>query len=194
VVFAPPPLRKKKEYSQLKYIDTHVVAVSPNVTPVSVDLSAIAQGVAQSQRVSETVMFERADVCLQYTQSTADFYASVRVVMFIWNQNNTSIVPGPNSVLENPATTATLSMYNWQGRQEYQILADHVSQVSGSAAFITTRSYVLDKFVVPLGGRRAMYDGSALTGSKHLYLLYMSDSALPPNPTLTFLVRLWYWN
>jgi len=176
---------------QPKYFDTYYPLLSSVVTPGYADLTVITQGVQQSERVGELIKLIKAEVSLTAANFTSDEFASMRMVTFLWKQDNAISTPGSGSILEDPLTWSTLSPYNWQGRQKYRVLTDRIYALVGGT-LNTSKTFVVDKFEIDLSGIVTQFNGTATTGTDHIYFFHMSDSALPPSPTARLHIRVWY--
>jgi len=182
----------RSPHIQIKYYDI-LVAGNMLLTLNNSLLSAIPQGAGQSQRIGDVIYPTRLDCRYSLSTANSDVFNTIRLVVFAWKQNSSSVTPGVSSVLENPVTMGPLSFYNYEGRLEYHVLKDIMRSMSGTGTAPTVDSNIVESFTVPLSGK-IVYNLGVTTGYNNLYLANISDSAITPYPILTMWFRLWYYD
>jgi len=178
---------------QIKYFDSVSVGNVGLLTVGYNIVSLIPQGTAQSQRVGDEVFPVRLEFRGQVDAANTDVFSSIRLVWFIWIPNTSSLIPGATSILESPSTFGPNSFYNYEGRQEYKILRDTTYRLAGTAGSPCNTSNMDYSGAINLNSR-IVYNVSLTTGTHHIYILSLSDSAVTPFPVFTAAFRLWYYD
>jgi hypothetical protein len=129
--------------------------------------------------------------------ATGDIYNTFRVIIFQWHPNT---VPISSSVLINGPTGIidVYSHYSHDNRQEYKILWDKLYHVVGNG-ISSTNPYapnMLHTWKLHISLKKAtkqlQYTGGTTVGTNHIYILQISDSALPTDPSTVFAAKLFY--
>jgi len=179
--------------SNLRYSDVLFTLTSSTTTVGYTNLtSGIVQGLTQGERISDTIYVSRMECRFQLVSGTTDITNRLRFAFFRWNPNSLSLIPGTSSILESPTTFGVQSPLNFEGRREYRIMRDKTYNLVGLSTVPTPYYQVLDNFNLNLNNTRIDYNVSASTGCGHIYLLNLSDSAVPPSPQYSYVIRIWY--
>lgn len=169
-----------------------------NITTVSssgtvVDLSAIPQGVAQLDRVADTVFIQNADIRLSVVTANADIYNLVRIIFFTWKVDSALSAPTIADILAFTGSTPLVyANFNFENRQMYGVLKDIVFNMSGTSTNPTKNSQHYMEFRLPMSRRRIDYNLGSTSGTGKIYFAVMSDSAAVPYPVLNLNMRIWY--
>ena len=163
-----------------------------------VALSSVPQGIGRVQRIGDVLRKKRLNFAYTITAgapgilATADQYNVVRVLIFVWKQDNGLATPTTANILN---TSTTTSPYNWDVRHDYQVLYDK-SHVVHNTPFWNGAAVQWDhgvgatytlpsQYTLPLKGM-VEFDADSTSGDNHVYLMLISDSAFTPNPSYTF--------
>lgn len=183
----PDPLPRHK-YFDINVSGSMLATVSYNL------LSSIPQGSAQSQRVGDTLWIKGVSFRYEIATANSDIFNLVRVIIFSWIPNTSSITPGSTSILESPLTQVVQSFYNYEGRQDFCVFYDSIMAMTGTASAPTIGSlrHVEQHIAFSGKGYELQYNPGATTGTRQIYTLVMSDSAVSPNPAIDLWARLYY--
>jgi hypothetical protein len=168
----------KNSQKQLKFLYNDSTTTSLNTTPNFFDItSLITQGVTSAQRVGYSIQLKE----LQFNVITVlgDTTNLIRLVCFRWRPSTTSDTPSIGELMNS-------SVAPWVGQflpfqpSRFQILSDVTFNMDAAHVQLQTT------YTVPLKGIITQYDLSANTGMNHIYLMYVSDSGVAPNPTIRY--------
>jgi len=177
-----------------KYLD--VLSVASNIGSGSTlfALSLVPSGDQQSQPVGDFIQPLRLMFNFSLYTVNSDIVTTVRLIFFRWIPSTVLIAPVVASILEAPSAANVLSHFNFQLQDNYKILQERQFQASGITVAPTVASnFGSTGFRVPLSDNPEIeFTQTATTGSNHLYLLAISDSAVTPFPILNFSTRLYY--
>jgi len=123
-----------------RFFDLSNFAQNTSSTGTQLGLSQIPQGVADGTRGGDEVNLKSLEVrfeCyLQGTGGTNDFTNCVRLIIYQWLPMSTAAIPVPANVVQlTPGGTGqngVMTMYNWDARTQYKILADKTFSLSGN--------------------------------------------------------------
>lgn len=125
-----------------------------------------------------------------WTMQVASSFNTVRLMIFRWRD---AVVPSPAGILHEVGTpTAPLSPLYWTNRHKITVLYDHVETLydHGGGVAASTRSAEIN-----VGGNIVFPNVSgagAAPQDNGLYVLYITDDALTPAPTVTIYTELTY--
>jgi len=179
---------------ETKYFDVLSLgnAIGSGATTFLVD--NIPQGVSQSHRIGDFVSIRK--IILNYSIYTvnSDIVTTIRLVLFRWVPDNSLHTVVVGDILESPASANTLSHYNFQLQDNYEVLWEKQFQQSGIPTAPTDRSNVgATGLIIPVGKHPDQeFQLGSNSGSNQLYFLAISDSALTPFPILNFSFRFYF--
>jgi len=165
-----------------------------------------SQGAGQAARVADTIRLKRltAKIFLEYNFSSAsltqDIAQTIRTILYRWKVLTSLAAPTPGSIFQNVSSTGTASNFDFERKDNYDILFDQIDKVIGfadSTATIvipTSHSLVMIVLDIDLGNSRALFDPGATTGSGLIYLGFGSDTSSGPAPLLRVVGRVYYEN
>jgi len=186
------------------YLDTYASTTATS-TPSVVDLSNIPQGVAQSDRLSDTVHLTGLElrIMCNYSFSSSvfaqDVFDTFRFTVFLYKFNSGSLVPGGGQIYQSTGTFGVLSPLNFEDSQFISVLSDDIITTSGFYDSNTTVAFPNDGSVkiyskyYPLNST-IKYNLGLASGTSKLYLAFYSDSTITPHPAFTYCARLRYTN
>jgi len=178
----------------IKYFDTFLNNQSSTSTVGYSDITVVPQGVAQSQRVADTIWVQRIEIRGSMVLANADGYGIMRWGVFIFKQNTASITPGSGTVWESAATYSVYSPYNFEGREYITMLIDRAENLIGSSTVYTDRTQIVIMEQLNRLNHRVDFELGLTTGSGHIYFVNVSDSAVVPHPTYFMEFRVWYYD
>lgn len=183
--------------------------VSILTTATITDLSTIGQGVTRDDRVGDRLQLIKLTWRNKIIASTggllasADAYDTVRVILFRWWDDSAVNPPLLGNILKQGAggTDYTVASLNVDDKEQYTILMDETVVVYNTTVYNGTALTVEPGFghvaiqnrTLPLrGDKHIYYNNNANTGVGHVYVLYVSDSAFTPHPTMAYALLLEY--
>jgi len=178
----------------IKYFDTYSSGVNSTTTVGYLDVSAITQGIAQGQRISDTLWIASIDCRFNITTANTDIFSVMRHALFIWKQNSNSVTPGATSIFEDAATWGIVTPENFEGRGYYSVIFDRAENLVGTAGAPTPTSQILTYNKYELRGHRVDFEKASTAGTGKLYWVNFSDSVLAPHPVYTLHFRIWYYD
>lgn len=173
-----------------------------------VKVSTIPSGYVDSDRKGSQVNLQSFE--MRYDLVVGDTYNNFRVIVFRWYQDDGSIAPTLGDIIDDTggAGYRYLAPYNHQQRSKYHIMYDSSSLLANTLSFNSTgsvqstsnqsswvESVKLKHFKVvgkKLGRKTINFDGSTTTGLGHIYVLWISDSNVVPNPGYNYVSRIMY--
>jgi len=183
--------RREKRKHEVKVFDTSQSAANIGAGATVSALTAVPQGVTQSERVGDQMEFVDCEFTYQLVQANADIYSDVRVIIFQWFPNTTiSGAPVLADILPNTAAVGLYSAYNWQYRSQYHILFDKLWSLAGLTTAPTSKTAVSQLNVRLKNMRKeVVFTPGTTNGSNLLWLLTISDSVIAPFPQFNLQYR-----
>jgi len=190
---------------EVKAFDTTTNSFTVSTAGSVAKLTTVTQGVTRQTRVGDRL--KKKQLAFKYSVqvgatgliAAADQYNTVRVIIFMWTQDDGLAAPVVANILTTTPTNKSLAMYNYDTDHDYKILYDRSHVVyntplwNGAAVqwnhgdggtFCNDRVMTID-----LKGD-IEFDADSSFGTGHIYALFISDSAFAPNPTCEFVSRL----
>jgi len=189
-------MKDKLKSRVVKYFDTYT---SGNVSnnPLFLSLVTIPQGVAQNQRVTDTIWCVKLEYRALYVQDNLDVYNTIRSFCFIWKENDNSVLPA-TALLFDPAGFSswnTQTPLNFDNRKNYRIVGkDYFDGIVGSATSYTNKTLITRHTVLQLNNLRVDYVEGNTYGTNKLYFTHLSSSGATPFPLTSIQFRLWYYD
>jgi len=179
-----------------KYADYEFVTSSiPASTSGNIQqLTVIQQGVAQSQRIADTVFLNRMDLRMSVIWGDSTNIARFTIIKYLID---TSITPPSMGEIYDQFTMAPYCPFSFENRKYYRVLYDKTWSLTGPLATSTTlssKSCFVDVSSLGLGSSRIDFDAGAPSGTGHIFGLWSSDSSIAPYPTFTGIFRFWYFD
>jgi len=178
----------------IKYLVTSNVNQSMTTTFMAAGMTLVPQGDGQSQRVADTIWVQRLEIRADVTLANADVYGLARVGIFKWVPSNALAVPTGPEILQTYSTNPVLSAFSFETRDYYRIIMDETLNLSGTATNPTAFSQHWLARTFDLGSIMVQYDLGVTTGTNQLFLFWVSDSTVAPNPLFEYMVRVWYYD
>lgn len=188
---------KQKGQSLLKapatrYTDARVIGSSPSTVATITDVLLVSAGTTPSTRVADTGRIREVFLNMSVFLVNADIYTTTRFIMFQWHPSTGIALPIAGDILQDP--TQYDSFYSWGWSQNYTILLDTISPSAGISTSITDSSNLTYYGKVPLRGIEGFdpylqWLAGAQTGTNHIFILFMSNSAIAPFPVLDYATR-----
>lgn len=168
--------RKDRQTTEL---NRHVVADSYatlSYSGVITDLSAIAQGTAETNRVGSKLQPQYMDIRGYINGETSS--GLVRYVVFRWDDDST---PTAANILKYTGDhKATSSPYLIDNRSKYKVYYDKVFAVSNNG----TEMVNIQKHIKLPKTKHIDYTGSATSGIHKIWALAITDRVLASSPTI----------
>lgn len=174
---------------ETKYYNRFNQTISTDYSGSLVDLTAlIAQGITVAGRVGDRIDLRSIEWRGQIT--SADSHNFVRFALVQFRENSTAGAPVIGDWLETVNNTlAPTTLWNWDRRTEYRVLWDKTYYVD------TGDDYAL-QFAGKIPSTKLKtsvhYDPGVNTGSNHVYLLIITDSAAVTHPSVSYDMRITY--
>lgn len=185
---------------ELKYFQyaTAGIAVSASPTIISSPF-LIPQGDTDQSRDGDRLMWAgKVDLRVEAIIGSSDPYNNVRLILFQWHPNSTPAVE--DLLLDGPSEAPDLfSQFNHDKRQEYKILFDKTWKLVGngssaSVPYTQASTTGIKRFKISLkkARKQVQFAGGGTTGTNKLYLMYMSDSAVTPHPSISYTTKVFF--
>jgi len=193
----------EKQQEEIKYLDTYT-ATSATTSPTIYQVSTVSQGAAQFNRVGDKLLGIKfdLDIIANYSFSAGsfsqDFFDNLRIIMFVWRIPTQLLAPVATSILQSTSTFGVMSPFTYEDRKSYKVILDLKPYVTGYYNATTSTSTPTDTSIWKwnVKGHRLNlpidFSLNGNTGTNHLYLLVMSDSAGSPHPVIQTMVRFYY--
>jgi hypothetical protein len=159
---------------------------SVNSTGSLTKLSTIPQGTSDSNRIGDQVEVFKVSIIGCATNSSADLTNTIRLILFRWEQDDSSAAPA--AVTDILQTASPYSPYNRDNlrARKFIVLYDKVLATGLQGPSIA-------KFEKDINVNfKIKFQGSANTGTSHVYAAQVSDSAAIPDPGMAWITRVWY--
>lgn len=168
---------------EIKYANVNN-QISPSTTVGIYTLANTTQGVGGGSHVGDECILK--SLWLRYTMNVADISNFLRIIIFVWKPNMGYVAPSASSILKTTTTPYNLtSMYQEDGEDQYKILYDvtHCLSTQGGTPYVKSETIQ----------RKLNLQQDYITGSSNcsnnLYILLVSDSAVPTDPFITWSSR-----
>lgn len=169
-----------KANEELKYANVNN-QISPTTTPGIYTLANTSQGSSGGQHLGDECVLK--SLWLRYTMNVADVSNYLRMIIFVWKPNLGYVAPAASSILKTTTNPYNLtSMLNEDGEDQYKILYDVTHCLATNAGTPYIKSETIQR---KLNLRQDYLTGSS-NCSNNIYLLLVSDSAVPTDPFITW--------
>jgi hypothetical protein len=181
--------------SELKYFDV-LQAPSNSTGSVGIEnLTLIAQGPGQSQRIADTVWLQHMDVRFSANAANADVFSHMRFFFFIWKENTLVANPTSAAIFTSATSQSVYTMLDYENRALRKLVSpDYLLNFTGTSTNPTKGSQIDIIKRYELKNTRVDYTLGATTGINQLFFINYSDSLLTPFPSYQFLARVWYYD
>lgn len=156
-------------------------------------MSTPVQGVADGQRIGDQIKISK------FTFKCDIIYGDptnqLRIVLFRWYEDNAGALPVLATVLQNGAGFPINSGINHDSLKAGKLHVMHdrtynLTNTGNTMAINRTITITGRK----LGKKKLEFNNGAITGTNHIYALFISDSVGVPNPTINWYSRLMYYD
>lgn len=169
-----------KANEELKYANVNN-QISPTTTPGIYTLANTSQGSSGGQHLGDECVLK--SLWLRYTMNVADVSNYLRMIIFVWKPNLGYVAPAASSILKTTTNPYNLtSMLNEDGEDQYKILYDVTHCLATNAGTPYIKSETIQR---KLNLRQDYLTGSS-NCSNNIYMLLVSDSAVPSDPFITW--------
>lgn len=211
-------LRQKREVKRIvgvrqesKYFSAGAAFFNITATPGFTQLALVPQGVADGQRVGDSIRLRKLDLRLQAL--VGDYYNTIRVIVFRFNAPS-GVAPTTAETFDASASGAEYVLCPIPAQQKekkYHILLDKVFQLSAQVAWSSAGTVnSLSSAPAPgvsssvkhsrhilygkrIGTKTIKFDaGATTTSTGSIWICYVSDSGFTPYPALYYNARLTY--
>lgn len=179
---------------EVKYFDVRINSVTYNTTPTDTILTQISQGVNVQNRIGNKIRLLGFKFRLMCYAST-DTINLLRITFWQYSGNSANYSPTAPNLFENGSSNAALtpqpdSQYNWAQRKTYKVQYDTTLGLSPQATPVVCLE---QRVSIPKKWQDIVFNSdAATTGTNHLLLTVMSDSAAVPHPEIDGTIRLFY--
>lgn len=199
--------------SELKFHGFQQNGITISTTPVSYDVTAIAQGDADTDRIGDRLMWASScEARFQLygpesgTGLVNDIYDTVRIIVFQFHPKaTTGSSPAVADILLTGPTGAidVNSHYNHDRRQDYKIVFDKTvvlmnnqNSTVGGAGFTTyqTSHVRMIKRRIRLNRirKQCQFSGGSVDATNKFFMILLSDSSATPHPTINTNLRFYF--
>lgn len=188
------PYRSMVARAERKYFDTTSVGNSIGAGATLFAFGGIPQGDNVNSRVGDFAC--RLDGFLNFSLYIAntDIFTTIVLSVFEWSQNSAFNPPTIAQLFQSPSNVNSLSHWNHENQQLYQVLWQYQFRAVGTATNPTVNSNFGHRNlrIKPGRHRDQQYDLGTVNGTSQLFMLAISDSALTPFPILNFSFRQYF--
>ena len=196
------------DHMQNNWIDTTFVPTgissAGTIYPNFTSMLDILKGDADNTRFGDKICLKKLQMKGQFACSPTDVFNEVRIIIFtVPDPNSQALQVSVTDVLEN---ADVYSFYKKKSRINFNILLDKTFQLSNPRAQVGLpavnlngcpyKDFIHWETSINLKGLKVHYRPNATQGNNvlknGLFMLLISDSALPSNPTFGYQARLSY--
>ena len=168
---------------EIKYANVNN-QISPSTTVGIYTLANTSQGVGGGSHVGDECILK--SLWLRYTMNVADISNFVRMIIFVWKPNLGYVAPSASSILKTTTNPYNLtSQYQEDGDDQYTILYDQTFCLATQGGTPYVQSGTIQRRL----NLKQDYSTGTSNCSNNLYLLLVSDSAVPSDPFVTWSSR-----
>lgn len=153
-----------------------------------------AQGNTDQTRVGDKLTMR--GMRISWTAVPGDDYNVMRMIVFQWYPNTALTVPATNLIIENPTYPTISAIRHDYNGNTFKVLKDFkFTMVLPAASPVgTTSSVRTGTFKVPFKWvkKSVEYTSGTTNAAHNIYVFVVTDSAAPPNPSITLYSRLWF--
>jgi len=171
-----------KGVQEVKSFDTGIGSTFDNTGSIT-KLTTIPQGDTDTTRDGDHIKLTKCWCNLAV--SVGDATNVVRVIVFRWNQDDSSVAPTVNDITQSVSAYSPIHRDN-ERAHKFDVIFDKffsVSNVGPGCASVEWRK--------PLKSIIA-FQATANTGTGHLYMYIISDSSAVPHPGVNLIWRTYY--
>jgi len=181
--------------ARIKVFDTNLTGQTSTAAGGIASICNVPQGVAQAQRIADTIWLERLDIKMSLICFNADGYNHVRWGFFIWHDNNSAATPTIATIYSSTAAGGVWTPLSFENRERYSFVGgDNLTKMQGLASAPTSETVQLIVRSIGLNSSIVQYTLAATTGTGLLHFSNYSDSAAFPFPLYNLVARLWYYD
>lgn len=151
------------------------------------------QGVADGQRIGDQIKVSK--FIFKCDIIYGDPTNQLRVILFRWYDDNAVTLPTLAAVLQNGAGFPINSGINHDSLKagKLHIMHDRTYNLTntGNTMAINRTITITGR---KLGRKKIEFNNGVITGTNHVYALFISDSIGVPNPTINWYSRLMYYD
>lgn len=161
-------------------------SATPSYAGTVVDITEPAQGDGDITRDGDEIYLRSINV--KGFVRLADSTNQVRIILFQWRGDTATDPPAVTQVLSSSQVSTALApvaKYYHDGRALYRIIYDKVFNLdAGNPQQLFNTGYLRLPF------RKARFNAAATTGTDHVHMLLISDSAAATHPTVGYVSTL----
>ncbi len=165
-----------------KSFDTGVGSTFDNTGSIT-KLTTIPQGDTDSTRDGDHIKLTK--LWMNVAVTYADASNVVRVIVFRWNQDDSSVAPTVNDITQSLSAYSPIHRDN-ERAHKFDIIFDKMFGVANVGPGIATVEWRR-----PLKSQIA-FQATANTGTGHLYVYIISDSSAATHPGVNLISRVYY--
>jgi hypothetical protein len=179
VQLAQKVLKSKQE---LKSFDTGFSAAVSTAGTLQ-KISTIPQGDTDSTRDGDQLNIVRIDLLGSF--QFADAINAGRLIIFRWNQDDSSAAPVVADILQTLTPYSPMNRDNLRAKK-FSVLHDQLCLVGATGPNIS--SINLKRFFPS----KINFQATATTGNGHIYVYMVSDSGAVTHPQFSYVARVWF--
>lgn len=163
---------------QLKFFDVYSGVTSVSNVPTFVDVTSIAIGTANSQRIGAQVLMRSLRISGSWV--VGDPTQLARLVVFKWAPSNSSDVPSLSELMTGTSSDAVISGWLQFKPSRFHIMYDRLFKLD-------TLAHPIKDFTFTVRVNSKLdFDTGGTTGRNHIYFMYITDSGVIPTPTIRY--------
>lgn len=186
--------RGARRKGELKFFNSDINGTAITTTATITQISPIPQGVSDTDRVGDSLDYVSLEV--RYTVNVGDPTNIVRVLFYQWFPSATTPIIADFLLPGSGGTTQQFdSLDSHDYRTQFHKIHDNliVCCGNGTANFpITTNSIQSFRFKVSNFRKKVQFVGGTTSGDNQLYIVYLCDSAILPNPSIRMTCKILY--
>jgi len=182
---------------EMKYNTVVASAQAATTTMTIFPITAIPQNTSDTGRIGDQVNL--LSYQFKYHVACGDPTNIVRVALFQWLEDDTVVVPTATQLFQlGPSGSAgdIYSTWNHDRRKMYRVLYDKRHFLAGNGTAATSPFSASTQRHHNHRGKfkkkTIEYVSALTTGMGNLYICYVADSSILPNPTITYDLEFYY--
>jgi len=174
-----------------KYIDISASRQMGAAWGLDVLTGAILQGNTVNTRAGDRIVQTR--ISFRYSVTCADAYNLGRIVIVQVVPSNaaTSFTVGANNIFDGGIGGSARDLYSpmsFSNGSQFKVLWDQQISMCQNGSSVT--QFNVWQRDLPI--KTALFSAGSVYSTQGLYVFYISDSAVIPNPVLTYQCRIWF--
>jgi len=179
---------------EVKYVETSLLANTSTGTVGFQILTGVISGTSQGQRIADTITVVAVETRMDITLANADVFATVRWMIFRWNEDTVSSAPTSGAIYSSPSSEGVNTPLSFENRRRFSpVTKDILVPLTGTITNPTSNT-LWQAYLLHECNNRVDFNPGGILGVGHLYFCDFSDSTVTPFPVYDLVVRCWYYD